>query len=242
MRRRRRAQPEDRHHHPLHLSLLGAAVAGDRLLDPGRRVLSALEPERRGRDEHGAARLPDGERGAGVGADERLLEDDRARPEVLDQLGDPVEDRLQPQLGAALGRRLPPPVVDGLEAPAAFLDDAVPACCCARIDSENSHAERLRTASDVPAPAKSRSRRACVRRCEVRRGLSLGVLALLMVGLLGGRASTARATGSCAAGDTVVTIVNYSFTPSLVNVPAGTTVCWTASCTGAIPHTATSDT
>src|SRR5439155_20614265 len=75
-------------------------------------------------------------------------------------------DRLQPQLGAALGRRLPPPVVDGLEAPAAFVDDAVPACSRTRIDAENSHAERLGTASDVPSRAEIRS--AAVLRTTVR--------------------------------------------------------------------------
>ena len=66
-------------HHPLHLRLLGAAVAADGLLHARGRVLSALDAERRGRDEHGASRLPDGERGAGVDADERLLEGDRTR-------------------------------------------------------------------------------------------------------------------------------------------------------------------
>ena len=70
---------EDRPHHPLHLPLVGAAVAADRLLDAGRRVLGALDARRRGRDEHGAARLPDGERDAGVGTDERLLERDGVR-------------------------------------------------------------------------------------------------------------------------------------------------------------------
>ena len=77
MRRRRLFQPQDRHHHPLHLRLLGPAVAADRLLHVRGRVLNALDAERRGRDEHGAAGLTHGERGAGVDADEGLLDGDR---------------------------------------------------------------------------------------------------------------------------------------------------------------------
>src|SRR2546430_9219912 len=80
-----------------------------------------------------------------------------------------------------------------------------------------------------------------VPRFEVGRGLSLAALALLLVGLLGGGASNAHATGSCGVGDTLVKIQNYSFTPSSVSIPGGGTVCWTAVSTGAIPHTATSD-
>ena len=60
-----------------------------------------------------------------------------------------------------------------------------------------------------------------------------------MVGFLGGRAPSAGAAGSCVAGDTLVTVQNYSFTPSSVTLPNGGTVCWTASGTGAISHTAT---
>ncbi len=63
------AQAEDHLHHPLHLRLVGAPVAADRLLDAGGRVLTAGDSRVGGRDEHGAARLPDGERDAGVGAD-----------------------------------------------------------------------------------------------------------------------------------------------------------------------------
>src|SRR2546430_5869566 len=81
-----------------------------------------------------------------------------------------------------------------------------------------------------------------VPRFEMRRGLSLATLALLVVGLLGGRASNAHATGSCLAGDTIVKIANYSFMPSSVSFPSsGGTVCWTAEGTGFVPHTATSD-
>ena len=76
---RRLVEGEDRLHHPLHLPLVGVAVAADRLLDPVRRVLDALDAGGRRGDEHGAARLSDGERDAGVGADVRLLQGDGIR-------------------------------------------------------------------------------------------------------------------------------------------------------------------
>src|SRR5438477_11368512 len=41
VRRRELREREDHLHHPLHLRLLGAAVAADGLLDAGRRVLAA---------------------------------------------------------------------------------------------------------------------------------------------------------------------------------------------------------
>src|SRR4051812_3952041 len=151
VRRRHRLQAEDRRHHPLHLRLLGAAVAADGLLDGRGRVLSALEPERGGRDEHGAARLPDGERGAVVDADERLLEDDRTRRVLLDQLDHAVENRLEPNLRTLAGGGLPPPEVDRLEAVSSFADYPEAACRRPWIDAENRHGDTLGTASDTPA-------------------------------------------------------------------------------------------
>ena len=83
---RQLVEAEDRLHHPLHLLLVGVAVAAHRLLDAGRRVLDALNAGGRRGDEHGAPRLPDGERDAGVGADERLLQGDGIRGVLRDQL------------------------------------------------------------------------------------------------------------------------------------------------------------
>ena len=74
IRRRDLIQAENCLHHPLYLSLVGAPVAAGRLLDPRRRVFEALNAGQRGGDENGAARLPDRERDAGVGADEGLFE------------------------------------------------------------------------------------------------------------------------------------------------------------------------
>ena len=82
-------QAEDRLHHPLHLALVGAAVAADRLLDARRRVLDARDAGGRRGDEHGAPRLPDGERDAGVGADVRLLQGDGIRGVPGNQLPPP---------------------------------------------------------------------------------------------------------------------------------------------------------
>ena len=99
-RRRRSLERQDRPHHALHLRLLGAAVAADRLLDAGGRILSALDADRRGGDEHRSARLPDGERDAGVGADERLFHCDGVRLVLRDERLHPLEDRLEAQLRA----------------------------------------------------------------------------------------------------------------------------------------------
>ena len=96
---------EEHPHHPRDLPLVGPAVAADRLLDARRRVLGARDPGRRGRDERGAARLPDEERDAGVGTDERLLQRDGVRLVLRDEAGDPVEDRPAAGARAAPWRR-----------------------------------------------------------------------------------------------------------------------------------------
>ena len=70
VRRRWSVEVQDRLHHPLHLGFLGPPVGADRLFHAGRRILSALDPGERRRDEDRAARLADLERGAGVDADE----------------------------------------------------------------------------------------------------------------------------------------------------------------------------
>src|SRR5947208_13821696 len=102
-----------------------------------------------------AVRLPHEERGAGVGADERLLERDGIGPMLRDEPGDSVEDRLQSQLRPFSGGGLPPPVVDGLEAPVAFVDDAVPARSRPRIDADDLHGQRLGSDPDVSFPAEA---------------------------------------------------------------------------------------
>ena len=94
---------EDELHHPLDLRLLRAAVAADGLLDVGGRVLSGRDAGGCAGDEHGPARLPDRERDAGVGADERLLQRHRIRGVLGDEPGHPVEDRLEAKILALPG-------------------------------------------------------------------------------------------------------------------------------------------
>ena len=155
VRGRVRLQREDGAHHPLHLGLLGAAVAADGLLHPGGRVLSALDADHRGGDEHRPARLPDGERGAGICADEGLFQRDGVRRVLRNELLHPLEDRLEAELRALPRGCLPPPVVECPDTASAFLDDPVPACSRPWIDAENLHEERLGGGSDVPSPALS---------------------------------------------------------------------------------------
>src|SRR4051812_22033311 len=151
VRSRRLLEAEDRHHHSLHLGLLGAPVAADGLLHARGSVLSALDADVRGRDHDGTSRLADGERGAGVDADERLLEHDGVRRKLRYELLHAVEDRLEAQLGAAPRRRSPAVPLLRLEAASSFVDDSPSARSCARIDTENFHAMTLGTGPDVPA-------------------------------------------------------------------------------------------
>ena len=144
---------EDGTDHPLHLGLLRAAVAADRLLHPGGWILSALDADHRGGDEHHPARLTDRECGAGICADEGLFQRDGVRLVRRNELLHPLEDRLEAELRALPRGCLPPPVVDCPDTASAFLDDPVPACSRPWIDAENLHEERLGGGSDVPSPA-----------------------------------------------------------------------------------------
>jgi plastocyanin len=72
------------------------------------------------------------------------------------------------------------------------------------------------------------------------RGFSLALLVLLVVLPASGHAGSTRPAGTtCQAGDTLVTIANFSFTPSELTINQGDTVCWTNMV--ATQHTATSD-
>src|SRR5581483_8130167 len=121
--------------------------------DARRRVFGALDARARSRDENGASRLTDGERGAGVDADERLLEHDGIRRVALHQRGDSLVDGPQPELRALPRGGSPPAEVDRPESACAFVDDAVTARSSAWIDAEDRHAERLGAVPDVPPPA-----------------------------------------------------------------------------------------
>src|SRR5207247_541337 len=88
--------------HSLHLRLLGASVTADGLLHPRRGVFRTLHAGASRRDEHCAAGLPDGERGTGLDADERLLEHHGIRGLPPPELGHAVFNRPQ---AAASGPR-----------------------------------------------------------------------------------------------------------------------------------------
>ena len=64
-----RVETQDRFHHPLHLRLVGSSVAAHCVFHMSGRVLVAVQAGFSGSDEHGASRLPDRQRDAGVGAD-----------------------------------------------------------------------------------------------------------------------------------------------------------------------------
>ena len=64
---------------------------------------------------------------------------------------------------------------------------------------------------------------------------SIGLMALMLLAAPGGRGRAAAETGPAAA---AVTIDNFSFTPQVITVKAGTTVTWTNR--DDIPHTVVS--
>ena len=111
-------RPEHGLHHALHLSLLGAAVAADGLLHRCGRILGARHAGGRAGDERGAARLPDGERDTGVGADVGLLERHRLRLVPGDEVRHLVVDLAEPRSRGVPRRGLPPAVLHRSEAAA----------------------------------------------------------------------------------------------------------------------------
>ena len=154
--RRLGLEREQHANHPSDLALVRPAVTTHRLLDARRRVLGACDPLRCGRDEHGAACLPDEERDAGVGPDERLLQRDGVRLVLPYEVADPVEDRPEPVLRALSCAGRPASVGEGCDTPLAFVDDPVPARSRPWIDAEDFHVQRVRSASDVPAGRQAR--------------------------------------------------------------------------------------
>ena len=134
-----RVERQDHAHHPPHLSLLGASEAAHRLLHARGRVLGALDPGGRGRDQRGAARLPDEERDAGVGTDEGLLERDGVRRVLRNERLHAVEDRPEASLRALARRRAPAAAREPPEAAAVVVDDAVPARSRPWVDAEDFH-------------------------------------------------------------------------------------------------------
>jgi hypothetical protein len=135
--------------HPLHLALVRPAVSAHGLLDPRGGVLGALELRERGRDEHGAAGLPDEERGAGVGTHERLLERDGVGRMCRNEIANPDEDRSQAPFRALASGGPPHPLLERSDPPVACVDDPEPACSRPRVDAEYLHDGRVRGRSDI---------------------------------------------------------------------------------------------
>src|SRR5262249_40391028 len=105
----------------------------------------------RGRDHDGTSRLTDGERGAGVDADERLLERDGVRRKLRYQILHAVEDRLEAQLGAAPRGGSPAVPLDRPEAASSFVDHSPSAGCGPRAAPRSFPPLRLGPGRDVPA-------------------------------------------------------------------------------------------
>src|SRR6187402_2259137 len=139
---------EEHPHHALNLPLVRPSVAADGLLHPRGRVLGARDARGRGRDERGAPRLSDEERDAGVGTDEGLLQRDGVRLVLRNERADALEDPSEPKLGPLPCAGRPAPLGDCPDAPAAFVDDPVPARSCPWVDAEDFHVKRVRSLSD----------------------------------------------------------------------------------------------
>jgi hypothetical protein len=87
---RRRVEPEQQLHHLLHLLLLGAAVADDRALDLGRRVLDDGQPGLHGGQHRHAARVPELERAAHVAGVKEVLDGHAVGPALGQQARQPA--------------------------------------------------------------------------------------------------------------------------------------------------------
>lgn len=116
--RRRRGESEQCLRHPLHLLLVGPAVAADGLLDLRRRVLDTGKARVRTGHEERASDLPDREGAPRIEAEERLLERDRVRPVLGEQRLKGQEQLAQPQLDPLIRPGLPAAVgeLSGLRA------------------------------------------------------------------------------------------------------------------------------
>ena len=73
----------------------------------------------------------------------------------------------------------------------------------------------------------------------MRRPLALALLGLIVLVPAAARAPVGHAAGSCQAGDTMISIVEYAFQGGTITIPAGTTVCWTNK--GTVDHSASSN-
>ena len=132
----------------LHLVLGRVALADDRLLDLQRGVLGHRQPrEDRGAD-RGAASLAERERRLRVHVDEDLLDRDFLRLVCGNDLGQAVENRLQPrsQLARPRANAAARHVV---ELAACLLDDSETSDAQTRIDAQDAHARHASPSAAV---------------------------------------------------------------------------------------------
>ena len=115
---RRRVEPQDAGHHRADLGLVGAAAAGHRGLDLGRRVQRDRQAASRGRDHRDPAGLGGAHHGAGVGPGEDPLDRDRVGPVLVEPGLDAPLDVDQPQRDVLVGRGAQDVDVDQAQRPA----------------------------------------------------------------------------------------------------------------------------
>ena len=121
-------QAEDRLHHPLHLLLVGAAVAAHRLLHARRRVLESTRG-RRTRPRRARLRAPARRRARCGRRRRRTTPPGRRHPGRAPLISSPTPSKIvrRRSSGALPRPGAPPPVAHRPEAPVAFVDDSVPA-------------------------------------------------------------------------------------------------------------------
>ncbi len=125
--------------HPLDLVLGGAAGAADRGLDLLRRVGPARDPALAGGQHHDPAGLADGEGRAHVGPEVQLLDRNRLRPVLVEQLADAGVDDREPRGGVAGRAGLDHAPVERHHPPALTPHHAVARVGGAGIDAEDDH-------------------------------------------------------------------------------------------------------
>ena len=126
-------------HHALHLLLVGAAVAGDRLLDLVRRVLDHLGPGGDTLDHGEACGLRHRNGRASVDLEQHTLDRHHRRPVLRDELAQVVAQGRQPLRHGLVGFGAQDPGGEGPRPPALLLDHAVAAALQPGVDAENEH-------------------------------------------------------------------------------------------------------
>jgi hypothetical protein len=139
--RRRRGQPQQPGDHPRDLLLVRAAVAADGPLHLLRRVRARWDTALSGGEEHHPARLPDGKRGAGVGAEVQLLDRDRVRPVDIEQFAHARVDVREPAFERDSRQRPDHTVLERAQPRARALHQAIARAGRPGVDSQYHHGD-----------------------------------------------------------------------------------------------------